>query len=93
MTDEIGRSVVYEARFDEEAAAIDSNVHRMSEALRYVEKVLALDPEFGIQTKMPLVWVAPMVFHAPTSSGAQGASIFYTFDDERVRCLSIRRDW
>jgi hypothetical protein len=92
MTDEIGRGVVYEGRFEAEAAEIDSDIHRMDEVLRYVEKVLALDPEFGLPTEVPSIRVAPIVFPGPTSSGAQAASIFYTFDDEHVRFLSMRRD-
>ncbi|HEV7938844.1 MAG TPA: hypothetical protein VGP18_12590 [Solirubrobacteraceae bacterium] len=93
MTEDIGRVIVYEDRFDAEAAAIDNDIPRMDEALRYVENVLKVAPEFGLRTDEPLVWMAPIVFPGLTSSGAEAASIFYTFDDERVRCLSIRRDW
>jgi hypothetical protein len=93
MNGSIGRNFVYEPRFEAEAAAIDSDFHRMDEAMMYVESVLRTDPEFGLQTAAPAVWVAPIVFPGETTSGAQAASIFYTFDDERVRLLSIRRDW
>jgi hypothetical protein len=93
MNGSVGRDFVYEPRFEAEAAAIDSDFHRMDEAMMYVEAVLKTDPEFGLQTVTPAVWVAPIVFPAETSSGAQAASIFYTFDDERVRLLSMRRDW
>jgi hypothetical protein len=93
MNGSIGRNFVYEPRFETEATAIDGDFHRMDEAMMYVEAVLRTDPEFGLQTATPPVWVAPIVFAGETTSGAQAASIFYTFDDERVRLLSIRRDW
>jgi len=93
MNGRIGRGFIYEPRFEAEAAAIDSDTERMDEAIRYVEEVLKTAPEFGLQTATPAVWVAPVVFSDGTTSGAQAASIFYTFDDERVRFLSIRRDW
>jgi hypothetical protein len=93
MNGPIGRDFVYEPRFEAEAAAIDGDFHRMDEVMMYVEAVLRTDPEFGLQTSTPTVWVAPIVFPGETTSGAQAASIFYTFDDARVRLLSIRRDW
>jgi hypothetical protein len=86
------RGVIFEARFEREAAAIDGDVRRMDEALRYVEQVLTVDPEFGLETATPDVWVAPIVF-ADTTTGVQAASIFYTFTDTHVRYLSIRADW
>lgn len=86
------RGVIFEARFEREAAAIDNNVKRMDEALRYVEMVLTVDPGFGLRTKTPGIWIAPILF-GDTSTGVQAASIFYTFSDTHVRFLSIRADW
>lgn len=87
------RDVRREDRFEVECAAIDQDVRRMDEAIRYVEHVLSLSPDFGIRTKTLSIWVAPVVFREPTSSGTAAASIFYTFDEKLVRLLSIRADW
>jgi len=65
----------------------------MDEALRYVEQVLTVDPEFGTETSTPGIWIAPLVFQDPTSTGIQAASIFYRFDDVTVYFLSMRADW
>jgi hypothetical protein len=86
------RDVIREARFDREAAAIDQDVRRMDEALRYVEMVVTVDPEFGIKADERGVWLAPIMF-GDTSSGIQGATIFYAFDDVNVYLLSMRADW
>lgn len=86
------RDVVFEARFEREAAAIDADVRRMDEALRFVEQVLTVDPQFGLKPSTLGVWIAPIVF-ADTTTGVQAASIFYTFSDTHVRYLSIRADW
>ena len=87
------RDVRHEARFEQECAAIDADVRRMDDALRYVEQVLAVSPDFGIRSSRALnVWVAPIVFYKMTTSGATKASIYYTFDDTIVRLLSIRAD-
>lgn len=86
------RDVIREARFDREATAIDQDVRRMDEALRYVEAVLAVDPEFGIKVDEQGVWIAPIVF-SDTSTGTQAATIFYRFDDTTVYLLSMRADW
>jgi hypothetical protein len=88
-----GRSIRYSARFERETAKIDRDVRRMDEALRYVESVLAVDPEFGLPTVEARIRIAPMVFVRGTTSGATAASIFYSYDDEYVDFLSIRVDW
>jgi hypothetical protein len=93
MTPKLPRDIRREHRFEVECAAIDADVRRMDEALRFVEQVLSTTPDFGLSTRTLGIWVAPLVFLDGTSSGAQGASIFYTFDDRVVRLLSIRADF
>ena len=85
------REIRYSQRFDQEKGEIDRDVQRIDEALRWVETVLARNPEFGLQSEVAEIWIAPMVF-AETTSSARGASIFYRFDDDFVDLLSIRAD-
>lgn len=82
------RDVVHEERFEREAAEIQPDFQRMDEALRYVEEQLAREPESGIQTDVPGIWVAPV--RVPHEGRIARASIFYTVEPERVRLQSIR---
>ncbi len=82
------RTVVRQPRFEREAAALQPNVHRMDEALRYVEAQLAREPESGIESSVPGIWVAPV--RIPRDGGIVRASIFYTFNDAQVQLQSIR---
>jgi hypothetical protein len=82
-------TVVREQRFEEECAGIQPNVQRMDEALRYVEEELARQPESGIESSVPGIWVAPV--RVPSSENKiVRASIFYTFDMTNVRLQSMR---
>lgn len=83
------RSVVEEARFVDELAAIDPDVRRTDEALFYVKDVLARDPEVGIRTPVPGVWIAPIFLPTARGTGARPASIFYTVTETAVHLLSI----
>ncbi len=83
------RSVVREHRFEVQLEAIESNVRRMDEALRYVEERLARAPESGIQTAVPGIWVAPV--RVPRRGELIRASIFYTFTSDHVHLRAIRR--
>jgi hypothetical protein len=89
MTDSGLRTVVRESRFEREAAQIQSNVRRMDEALEYVEYRLARQPDSGIQSAVPGIWVAPV--RVPSAAGIIRASVFYTFEPNYVRLQSIRR--
>lgn len=85
------RSVVREPRFESECQAIQPNVRRMDEALRYVEEQLARQPDSGIPSDVPGIWVAPVrVPKGRDDIGIVRASVFYTFDTEYVRLQSIR---
>ena len=82
------RGIVREDRFEAEAAAIQPSVRRLDEALRYVEQQLARFPDSGIPSSVPGLWVAPI--RLPTLGGIARASIFYTFDEQRVSFHSVR---
>ena len=77
-----------EARFDAEAAAIQADVQRMDEALRYVEYQLARYPDSGIESSVPGIWVAPI--RVPAEPGTVRASLFYTFNESYVWFQSVR---
>lgn len=85
-----GRTVVQEDRFRRELAAIEPDVRRTDEALFYVEHLVAREPWVGLPTRQPEVWIAPILL--PSGAEVVEASIFYTFDDQYVRLLSIRLD-
>jgi hypothetical protein len=80
---------VREPRFEAEAQAIQPSVRRMDEALEYVEEQLARQPDSGIQSSVPGIWVAPV--RVPAGGRIVRASIFYTFENDHVRLQSIRR--
>lgn len=75
-------------RFEAEAASIQPNVSRMDGALAYVEGQLARDPESGLRTVVPGIFVAPT--RVPAPSGIVWASVFYTFMGDYVWLQSIR---
>jgi hypothetical protein len=87
MTNGGARTVVREPRFEAEATAIQPDVQRIDEALRFVEDQLARHPDSGIETSVPGIWVAPI--RLPRRGGVVRASIFYTFDPNFVRLQSI----
>ena len=61
----------------------------MDEALGFAEVQLARRPTSGIQSSVPGIWVAPV--RVPDERGnIVRASIFYTFENGRVRFQSIR---
>lgn len=81
------RTVVKQPRFEREADAIQPNVSRMDGALAYVEYQLARDPESGLRTSVPGIFVAPI--RVPTASAIVRASVFYTFMGDYVWLQSI----
>lgn len=89
----LGRDVRRSIRFASDAAQIDADIQRMDDALRFVEEVLSVTPTFGLRTRTCGIWIAPVIFWRPTTSGFEGASIFYAFDDQVVDLLSVIGEW
>jgi len=87
---EVGRDVRWEQQFDEEIAALQPDVRRVDEAMRYIEKVVRLYPEQGLATEYPAVRLAPVVLPVGGSLMPLEASVFYIYDDEIVYVLSIK---
>ena len=89
MPGQPGRTVVYDAQFELEAAAIQPDARRVDEAMRYLEFVVSQRPQYGLATDYPGVFVAPL--NLPRADGTTGSySVFYTFDDERSYVMSIK---
>lgn len=88
MTSDRLRTVVQEPRFEAELQALESDIRRMDEALRYAEFHLAQTPDGGIPSSVPGIWVAPV--RVPSQDSIVRASIFYTFTDDHVHLQSIR---
>lgn len=79
-------------RFQRELEKIEPNIRRTDEALRYVEELLASDPEVGLETEQPRVRIAPILFPRGIVGDTIEVSIYYTWSDELVELLSIRID-
>ena len=89
MSDLRQREVVYDARWDAEAQAVEENVQRLDEAMRYFEFQLSRAPKSGIESPAAGIWVAHATL--PTRTNRQvRVSVFYSFDEEQVRMRSIR---
>lgn len=88
MADDRLRTVVREPRFEAEAAAIQSDVERMDEALRYVEYQVARWPDSGIPSAVPGIYVAPV--RVPRAGRIVRGSGFYTYTTDHVNFQSIR---
>jgi hypothetical protein len=84
------RSVVYDGQFRNESAALEPNVRRLDDAMRYVEHVLSETPEVGFPTAFPGVHVAPIVLPVAGSLIPLEVSIFYIWDATETICLSIK---
>ncbi len=78
------RTVVRDPRFEAEMKQIESHVEKADEFLRGAETILSRKPEAGHHLGGDsLVWFLP--------GYTVGLSIYYTFDDEKVYWLSIRK--
>jgi hypothetical protein len=76
--------------FTTDLAAIDADVRRTDEALRYVEELLAKLPTAGVPARTaPGIWIAPLVFSVDGITVE--VNVGYTFDDEVVELLSATR--
>ena len=84
------RDVRHGHAFTRDLGAIDADVRRTDEALRYVEELLAVLPTAGVPARTaPGIWIAPLVFsvHGRTVL----VNLGYTFDDRMVELLSATR--
>jgi hypothetical protein len=77
------RTIVKNSRFEKELEAIESVVEKADKFLEGVEMVLARLPQCGHQLGNSNVWFIP--------GWTVDLAIYYSFDDERVVLLSIRR--
>ncbi|MBB4664204.1 hypothetical protein [Conexibacter arvalis] len=85
------RTIVEEARFREELAAIEPDVRRSDDALRYVYELLARDATVGMTTFSPEIRVAPIVL--PDAAGRRrDISLFYIVRDTTVHLVSAKLD-
>lgn len=78
------RTVVRDPRFEAEMKQIERNVEKADEFLRGAETILSRKPEAGHHLGGDsLIWFVP--------GHTVDLSIYYTFDDENVYLLSIRK--
>lgn len=83
-----GREIVESTRFASERDAIMGDVRRWDEIFFGIDWALCLDPEeAGQTTSAPGIWAVPIVLPA----GEPDLLVYYTFNDERVTLMSIRR--
>ena len=85
-----GRSVIYERQFEQEASALEPDVRRLDEAMRYVEHVISNYPEQALPTAYPGVRVIPLILPASRGLMPIEASVFYIYDDDQAHVLSIK---
>ena len=81
------RQVVKTARFQEELDRILAEIPRADEAFRGFEHAVARIPEHGMTVPGRPAEFRQRPFHTPEAS----YTVIYTFDDENVVCLSLRR--
>lgn len=76
--------------FEEQAGAIQPDLHRLDDALSGAEQRVSESPESGIATPVPGIYVAPTVL--PDGDGRQvRVSIFYTYDGKDSTFRTLRR--
>lgn len=84
------RDLRQSAQFASDLDALDSDVRRADDALRYVNTLLARDPTSGFPARTaPGIWLAPLVFDVDGETVL--ADIAYAFDDKVVDLLAIAR--
>ncbi len=80
------RRIVYEPQWDIELAAICADFFRADECLSGLEWVLIRAPTLGYRVGNSNVWYFPLV-----RDDFPPVYVYYTFDDEAIYFLSIRR--
>lgn len=81
--------VFHDRRFEDELSALQADVDRLDDALRYVEQRVSEDPASGIESSVPGIFIAPV--RLPAKSGLVRMSIFYTYDGKDVTFRMLRR--
>ena len=83
------RTIVKEARFERELAAIKSDARRADDFVEAAEWVLSRNPycEYPVEPEPSVVWTYPLDDYSDGTS----ANIFYAFSDRYVWFLSIIR--
>jgi hypothetical protein len=84
------REFVHDERFEQEREEIEPDFWRFDKALQLVEEVLCVNPEKGIQLPIPGIWICGITVPAEGPKRAIKATIFYSFDENKVRLRSIR---
>lgn len=75
--------------FERDLCAFKVDLPRLDEALRYVEYELAENPDAGVASVVPGIYVA--LTRLPDAGGLVRVSIFYTYDGKDVTFRRIRR--
>lgn len=77
-------------KFQAQAEALQSDVHRLDDALRGKEEKLSEHPDAGITSQVPGIYVERMRLPG-TKQGLVRLSIFYTYDGKDVTFRFLRR--
>lgn len=84
------RDIRYGNYFAADLAAIDEDVRRTDEALRYCSYMLSLDPRAGFPSRTaPGIWRVLLVFSVDGQTVP--VDLAYEFDDQVVTFLAINR--
>jgi len=86
MPDRPNRAIIYEPQYVSELESICPDQFRADECLQGLLWVLVQDPRQGFQSSDPDVWYFPLV-----RKDFPPVYVFYTFNDEQLCFLSIRR--
>jgi hypothetical protein len=77
------RTIIRDARFEQEMAVIEKNVRRADEFLEGTETILSREPECGYQLENSNVWFV--------AGHTVDLALYYTFDEDNVYLLSIEK--
>lgn len=81
--------VFHEKTFEAQLNALRADADRLDDALSYVEHQLSEDPQTGLESAVPGIYVAPV--RLPTEDGLVRMSIFYTYDGKDVTFRMLKR--
>lgn len=82
------RDIYFSERYEKELASFGMDVKRSDEFVQGAVWTLSRDPEYGTQiAKNSRVWFLP-IEDTPT---ATPVAIYYTFNEDKVTFLSIRK--
>lgn len=81
--------VFYDRDFEDQLGRLRVEADRLDEAISFVEYQLSENPDSGIQSGVPGIYVAPV--RLPSEDGLARFSIFYTYDGKDVTFRLLRR--